>query len=68
VKGEVISMLGMDHGRQDRGEEVENAARCKPEANPPTTSENPSIVTILTGPLPKRMGIFNFLSIKYSEK
>ena len=68
MKGEMISMLGMDHGRRDGGEEVENAARCKPEANPPTISENPSTVTILTGPLPKRMGIFNFLSAKYSEK
>lgn len=61
-------MLGMDHGRQDRGEEAENAARCKPEANPPTISANPSTVTILTGPLPKRTGIFNFLSIKHNEK
>lgn len=33
----------------------------------PTISENPSTVTILTGPLPKRMAIFNFLSAKYSE-
>lgn len=43
-------------------------ATNKAEANPPTISENPSIVTILTGPLPKRMGIFNFLSIKHNEK
>ena len=43
-------------------------ATNKAEANPPTISENPSIVTILTGPLPKTMGIFNFLSIKHNEK
>lgn len=39
-----------------------------PEANPPIIFENPSIVTILTGPLPKRMGIFNFVTIKHNEK